>query len=387
VAQRILMVDDEPRVLDGLRRNLASHYELEIALSGTEGLQLLEDNRDAPDPFAVIVSDMMMPGMNGAEFLAQATKVAPDAVLMLLSGQADLRSTVAAVNSGSLFRFIGKPCSPQDLRTAIDDALRQYQLVHAERLLLEHTLSGAVEVLVEALAMASPEAGSRTRVVAALVEGAAGGFDLAGYWELPMAAMLSQLGLISIPTEVLARIESGTELTAEERARYDAHPRVAHDLLVRIPRLERIARWVGGQPVGSQQADSQEESADPATVELQELLSRQILDGAVEFLNARDRGERSARTAHVLTTGGRYRPEVVEALRGAAAGLEAHGELRDVLVADLRLGMVFEHDVKASSGVTLVRKGDTVTENVRLRLRNFASSVGVEEPIRVFFDG
>jgi response regulator RpfG family c-di-GMP phosphodiesterase len=373
VAERILMVDDEPRVLDGLRRNLAGKYDVELASSGTEALGVLAGNQGADDPFAVIVSDMMMPGMNGAEFLAEAKKVTPDAVMMILSGQADLRSTVAAVNNSNLFRFLGKPCSPHDLRTALDDALRQFRLVHAERELLQRTLTGAVDVLVEALALASPEAGSRTRTVAALVGGAADRLELADDWELRIAAQLSQIGLISIPTEVLSRAESGAELDPRERAMVDAHPGVAHDLLVRIPRLQRAAEWIGGQPVDGGATGAPDRDR-----------GRQILDAAVEFAGGRDRGERPPVTAHRLTASGRYLPDVVEAVLAAAGELEGSGALRVLTVGELLLGMVFEQDVTARSGATLVRKGDVVTDTVRLRLRNFANSVGVTEPLRVW---
>ena len=199
---RVLMVDDEPRILDGFRRNLASQYSLEVALSGEEGLAILGRNRGSSVPFAVVVSDMMMPQMNGAEFLAQVRDVTPDAVLMILSGQADLRHTVAAVNNSSLFRFIAKPCSPHTLRTAIDDALRQYQLIHAERDLLQQTLAGAVDVLAQVLSLANPDAFSRTGVLSRLVEAAAKELLLSHRWELLMAAQLSQVGLVSVPPSV-----------------------------------------------------------------------------------------------------------------------------------------------------------------------------------------
>src|ERR1700754_1144962 len=110
MANRVLVVDDEPRVLDGLRRTLGAKYNVAVALSGAEGLKKLQQGRGSSNPFAVVVSDMMMPEMNGAEFLAKASEVNPDAVLMILSGQADLRSTIAAVNNSKLFRFIAKPC-------------------------------------------------------------------------------------------------------------------------------------------------------------------------------------------------------------------------------------------------------------------------------------
>jgi response regulator RpfG family c-di-GMP phosphodiesterase len=370
---RILLVDDEPRILDGLRRNLAGQYAIEVALSGEEGLGILARSRGSSDPFAVVVSDMMMPQMNGAEFLAQVRDVVPDAVLMILSGQADLRHTVAAVNNSNLFRFLAKPCSPHALRTAIDDALRQFQLVHAERDLLQQTLAGAVDVLAQVLSLANPDAFSRTGVMSQLVDVAARELLLNHSWELQMAAKLSQVGLVAVPPDILERLANGLDVDPVEHAMYETHPRVAHDLLIRIPRLERVARWIALQ--NSQQGDSAQDDEEARCIDL--------LAVATEFLRGRDRGEVPAATASRLTGTTRHRPDVVHAVLQAAVKLNTGEEPRDVTVSDLQLGMVFQRDVLATSGATLVRKGDKVTDAVKIRLRNFADSVGVIEPLRV----
>jgi len=90
----ILCVDDEANILEGLKRHLHKRFVLETALSGAAGLELL----DRQGPFAVVVSDMRMPGMNGAQFLALVRERAPDSVRIILTGQADLEAAIAAVN-------------------------------------------------------------------------------------------------------------------------------------------------------------------------------------------------------------------------------------------------------------------------------------------------
>jgi response regulator RpfG family c-di-GMP phosphodiesterase len=370
---RILMVDDEPRILDGLRRNLASHFNLEVALSGDDGLKVLTSNRGSTDPFGVVVSDMMMPTMNGAEFLAKAHEIAPDAVLMILSGQADLRSTVAAVNNSKLFRFIAKPCSPHALRTAIDDALRQYQLLNAERDLLQQTLAGAVDVLAQVLSLANPDAFSRTNVMSALIDAAAKDLQLDQNWELRMAGKLSQIGLVAIPPDVLEHVESGATLTDQEESMYAGHPKVAHDLLARIPRMERVAEWI------AQQNNDGHARPDPTETEL----CIDILAVGTKFMAAREAGETPTATARRLGGSTKHQPDVIRAMLTAASKLNAGGEIREVRVNELHIGMVFLHDVLAANGVTLVRKNDKVTEAVKVRLNNFTNSVGVTEPMRV----
>jgi DNA-binding NtrC family response regulator len=117
--------------------------ESTTATSGKAGLERLSSD----GPFAVVVSDMRMPEMNGAAFLAQVRERAPDTVRVLLTGQADLDSAIAAVNEGQIFRFLTKPCAPEMLISSLRAAEEQHRLITAERVLLEQTLHGAVKAL------------------------------------------------------------------------------------------------------------------------------------------------------------------------------------------------------------------------------------------------
>ena len=123
VTGKVLFVDDEPLVLDALRRMLHDKFHIYTANSGEKGLASVEQN----GPFAVVISDMRMPGMNGAEFLAHIRKDAPDTVRMLLTGFTDLDAAIAAVNEGNIFKFLTKPCRKDALVSAIDLGLAQYR--------------------------------------------------------------------------------------------------------------------------------------------------------------------------------------------------------------------------------------------------------------------
>src|ERR1700730_10145589 len=107
--KRILCVDDEPNVLQAFERQFRKQFELHTAIGPERGLQAVAEN----GPFSVIVSDLRMPGMNGIEFLTRAKLMAPDTVRVMLTGQADLNATIAAVNQGNIFQFLIKPC-PSD---------------------------------------------------------------------------------------------------------------------------------------------------------------------------------------------------------------------------------------------------------------------------------
>src|SRR5208283_567097 len=136
--EKILLVDDEPRVVQALQRALRSEFHIEIAGGPEAGLQVLA--RDGP--FAVVVSDLRMPVMDGIQFLSRVKAASPDSIRVMLSGQADLNAAIAAVNEGNIFRFLTKPCPPATLGRVLEAALEQYRLITAERELLQNTLMG-----------------------------------------------------------------------------------------------------------------------------------------------------------------------------------------------------------------------------------------------------
>ena len=137
MTDKILLVDDDANLLAATKRQLRSNFELETALSGADGLHALNTN----GPFAVVISDMRMPDMDGLEFLKQVKTSAPDTVRMVMTGVAYPNTAVEAVNEGNVFRILNKPCSSESLSRAIEAGLQQYHLIRAERDLLERTLA------------------------------------------------------------------------------------------------------------------------------------------------------------------------------------------------------------------------------------------------------
>ena len=119
---KILFVDDEEMVLSGITLTVGRNFDIRTATSGTEGLALIESE----GPFAVVVSDFNMPGMEGVEFLQQVRAMDKDAVTMLLTGGANFNEVSDAVRMGAIFRLIGKPCPTEYLEENLNQALRQY---------------------------------------------------------------------------------------------------------------------------------------------------------------------------------------------------------------------------------------------------------------------
>jgi DNA-binding NtrC family response regulator len=119
---KILFVDDEPAVLETYKRLLGRRFAIDTAICGVEGLKAIQQR----GPYAVVISDMRMPGMNGAEFLKAVRKLSPHAVTMILTGHTDLVTPMDAVNQGYGFRFLTKPCRQEVLREAVGEALLEF---------------------------------------------------------------------------------------------------------------------------------------------------------------------------------------------------------------------------------------------------------------------
>ncbi|HTX41656.1 MAG TPA: response regulator [Acidobacteriaceae bacterium] len=133
MGDKILFVDDEPATLESFKRLLHGKYDIRTAISGGEGLVRIQKD----GPFAVVISDMRMPGMNGADFLAEVRRCAPDSVRMLLTGHADMHDAIDAVNRGKILHFLTKPCPRDVLVAAISSGLDQYHSALEEKGLIQ----------------------------------------------------------------------------------------------------------------------------------------------------------------------------------------------------------------------------------------------------------
>ncbi|HMD18539.1 MAG TPA: HD domain-containing phosphohydrolase [Terriglobales bacterium] len=136
---RVLLVDDEPLVLEGLRRSVRAEFATDLAGGAEEGLAKL---REGP-PYPVVVSDMHMPGMDGAKFLATVRTISPDSVRVMLTGSSDMQAAASAVNEGQIFRFLTKPVTSETLLATLRACVVRYH----DALLEKDQLKIAVEAL------------------------------------------------------------------------------------------------------------------------------------------------------------------------------------------------------------------------------------------------
>ncbi|TAJ16787.1 MAG: response regulator [Planctomycetota bacterium] len=367
----VLCVDDEPAVLDGLALHLRRRCTVHLAASAAAGLVLL---RREPQ-IAVVISDMRMPGMDGAAFLAQARVIAPAAVRILLTGQAELSSAVTAVNEGQLFRFLTKPCPPPALLATVEAAAEQHRLITAEKVLLEQTLRGSVQALTDVLALTNPACFGRATRIRQIVGELTAGLALPDAWQVEMAAMLSQLGGIILPPETAERVCNGQQLSDDESRMLARVPEVTEQLLAKIPRLEGVRAILAAQS-GSVHGGR---AGRPAPKELAP--AARVLALATDFDDLEIQGHPGEMAISILR--GRkdqYDAAALDAL-DAARGGSARQVVREVPVAGLRVGMVLADDLRLLDGALILARGYEITVSSLVRLRNFEKRV--REPVRV----
>ncbi len=376
MSERVLFVDDDPHVLDGIRRQLRTKFTIDTAIGAAAGLETIQSK----GPFAVVVSDMRMPDMNGARFLAKVNEISPDTVRMVLSGQSDMESTIAAVNEGHIFRFLMKPCEPEKLLEVINSAIEQYRLVNAEKHLLENTLNATVKVLVEVLGLINPDAQRRATQIEKYAQTASDALKLPGGWKYHLAAMLSQVGCISLPAVTLTKVYGGQPLSEEENKLYESHPEVAGKLLGQIPRLEDVAGMVAGQL----KAPSKELVGGNAETWKPQTIGAAILWTAVRFDKLVNQGRSAQAAAQQIRQLVPHLPQsITDAMITAPVAAGGHRESRSVTVNNLAVGMILEGEVLSTKGIRLVPKGAEITGSLLGRLRTIAGGVGVAEPIPV----
>lgn len=364
----ILCVDDEVNILEGMKINLRKVGRILTAQSGAEGLALLEEHPET----AVVISDMRMPEMDGATFLAKASTLRPDTVRILLTGFSDMEAAVRAVNEGQLFRFLTKPCPPEMLQPTIRAALEQHRLVTAEKELLQRTLLGSVHALIEVMALDNPEAIGRAMRIRRRVREIARRLEIGMAWPAEFAAIFSQLGIVSLPEETRQKVYHGRILDDDERRAVNRSVGAMVDIVGRIPRL------------------------DPAIAVLRDLthdgsgddpLAVRVVRAAILLESCESRGLSGVETADTLKARTDALGEDVIAACGdgsATPDPDSYPTRRvSVAPADLAEGMVLVEDLATDNDVLLAPRGLKLNAATLEHIANFtdriaAASIEVE---------
>ncbi len=280
----LLFVDDEPGILSSLRRLFRPQgYRIYIAESGAAGLEIL-----AKESIDLVISDMRMPEMDGATFLKEVRSRWPKVMRILLTGYADITSTVAAINHGEIYRYIAKPWDDNEIVTIVREALERMHLEKENQRLsaltmaqndelktlnasLEQKIAERTAELRQALAFVEQSHGelkksflTSVQVFAGVIElrnGSAGSSQMSGHGRrvaeharsvaqrmglsdnevqnIMLAGLLHDIGKLGLPDELLGK--PFNTLTGEQRALVMKHPLIGQNILMGIDKFKEAA--------------------------------------------------------------------------------------------------------------------------------------------------
>lgn len=377
---KVLFVDDDKNILTSFKRRLGRRFDITTAPGGEQGLEVLEKE----GPAAVVISDQRMPGMDGIQFLVEVKKLAPDTVRMMLTGNTDLTTAIKAVNEGSIFRFFTKPCPPEEMASAIEAGLKQYNLVRAERDLLEHTLAGSIKVLIDVLSLVNPHAFQKTRLLRRWAAQVAERLELSNAWELDIAAMLSPIGLITIPPEVYAKVQDGAKLGKVDREIYERTPEIARNLISNIPRMKNLSEMIYYQNKGFDGSGFPDDWVAGTDIPLGGRLLKVLIDVAALSDNP-DRAAFAELEKHAQL----YDPEMLQVVRdclideNAPEAAAPTQEVVKIPAGKLRAGALLVENIETEDGGLVLAAGNEVSQAQIEHLWSFRKNCKLKEPLHV----
>jgi len=376
---RILLVDDEKNILEAYKRNLSDDFEVETADSGSAALALISTNK----PFNVIVSDFKMPRMNGVELLEKVKNLTPDTIQIMLTGQAEIEAIINLINKGKVFRFLTKPCSTDDLISNIKDAVRQYELVSAEKELLGKTLGGSIKVLTDLLALAKPQAFNKTQKIRNLSRLIYNDLDIEHKWQIEIAATLSQIGCVTIPDDILKKVYKGLVLSDDENVMFLSHPSIGADMIRNIPRMEKVAEIIRYQEKkydgsGFPDDDVKEEAIPSGS---------RIMKIALDFDKAVTGGEENEKVlADMKKKSGVYDQAFLKIAEKnfLHAGIAKKSFINKELDSEkLQEGMYLAEDLVTASGIIIGNKNQKITNALIAAVKNYVKNNQLKEKLKV----
>ena len=375
--ERVLFVDDEANILEAYRRTLRKSFDVKVAQGGLAALNLMAES----EPFPVVVSDMQMPEMNGVQFLSDVKKRSPNTIRIMLTGNADQQTASEAINTADVFRFLNKPCPPDKMTEALNDALAIYKCQAAEQEVLENTVKGSISLMAELLSLTNPLVFGRTTTIRNYMMTCAEEMKLDNRWELEAAALTCQIGLATLSPSFFKKLAKGGRLSKQELETAKHLPNTAAQLINRIPRLESLAEVLRHQ---NRHFDSEGESYDGIAGKDTPIGSR-ILLVIRDLITNESKGYSSGEAlAQMKLKTGKYDPEVIAAFGRIFDRQGAVALTQEIAIPQLKEGMVLANQLETFSGALLIRQGEEVNASTIFRLNNFLSNGEIGEKIMIY---
>lgn len=419
----LLFVDDEPNILSSLRRLFRQHsYKIFIANGGQEGLEILEK-----ETIDLVISDMRMPVMDGAVFLTHVKARWPDTIRLLLTGYADIQSTIDAINRGEIYRYITKPWNDNDIVLVVKQALERKSLEIEKKRLEELTqrqneelksLNASLEIKVDertadlkkahvsllhandklksnfltsikvfsnVVEMRGDKLVGHSRRVADLSRKIAKklNLDTREAQEIFVAALLADIGKIGFSDELLATPVN--QMNGEQLGHFHKHTLRAEQLLMPLQDLQGAAKIIRAQ---HERFDGR--GFPDGLVGENIPIGARILSLASDYDNLQN-GSLVQKRVHmedaqaliIRGAGNRYDEKVVAAFKQIISNQTDDIDDREITIAQLQPGMILSSDVISKEGMLLLPADYVLDQHLIDKLRLFEHPAGAKLVIRV----
>ena len=398
---RILIVDDEEIVLVALRETLRREgYQVVTALDAIRALEILKGGA-----FSVIITDHQMPQLTGLEFLAQVKQIQPDATRILITAVLSLNTVIDAINKGEIYRFIVKPWLREELLATVRNAVQRYELICRNAVLqattlamneklaklnvsleekvrcvadqnvqlgklnaaLEQNLGQSVQLCLKTMETFYPTLGTQARRVSEVCRAMGEGLSLTpeDRQALEISSRLYDVGLVGVPRDLIRKWqrEPGS-LSEAERTLIEQHPVLGQELTHFVQHLQHVGIIIRSHHErfdGNGYPDGLEGDRIPflgrlLAVAVAYAESRYDLRDAVEFIR--------------LGSGTQFDPDAVRAFQRTLPKAQVPQREREVLLSELRPGMILAKGIYTANGLLLAPEGQILSEPFIDKLMN-----------------
>ncbi|MFC1650883.1 response regulator [Candidatus Latescibacterota bacterium] len=373
----ILVVDDTTENIDVLNGILSGMYKIKVALNGEKALKIAT-SKEPPD---LILLDIMMPGIDGYEVCRRlkkngSTKNIP---VIFVTAKGEVDDETKGFELGAV-DYITKPVSPPIVLARVKTQLELKLSQNRIEQLLSKTLLGSIKLMTDILALINPQAFSQASRLKRLAHDLAVNLELKDIWRYEIAALLSQIGCVTIPKDILGKVAEGKNLSPREREMYSSQSLVGHDLLSNIPRLETIAEMIVNQNVtmGLHTAQSDITEWGP------DVLGGQMLKIIYDYDKITSSGKTpSDAIVEMSNRGGIYPPALMDALMEIQVISKEKTAETKVNINDLKSGMILTDNIVTDDGTIIIGKDNEVTAMVLNLLTRYSKHRKIKEPISV----
>ncbi len=354
---KILMVDDDIRVLNGYKRILGRDFDIKMAHDPVVGLKILKSE----DDIAVVISDYMMPKVDGNLLFEVAKEISPDTVRIMLSGNADLNTAVEAINKSNVYKLLVKPFPATELRSIIFDAIKIYNKNVELRDIEDNIFLVASSIIKNLVAMLSPRDGFFVNNITYITKVIVNHLPYSKPKKIIIASYLSQLGFINLPNELKSKIYNKKQLKSDEVKAIEEHPVFAKKIVLKKAFLVDIANGISYQGKTFVQASS---IKDKLTADIAMVL-RVAIDYTLNLIyyDSNKRAIKELKRNFML-----YDPKILKVLEDYVASMDDNYNIVEISPMDVKEGMIVARDFFNTANELLITKGSVITSPIKLKL-------------------